>query len=464
MSSGLSLTNDPIPQLARRIAVPVSVGMFFQTMFNLLDTYFAGMLTTEALAALSLSFPLFFLLISLGSGLSQGTTALLANALGAGDRAAARHIFAQAIVLGVGVSAAAMMLGWIVAPGFFRSLGADGRYLALTLDYIRVILAGSVFFVLTMTLNSALAAQGATKFYRNFLIAGFVANCLLNPLFIWGVAGLPALGVSGLALATVIVQAGGCLYLWRCVEKSTSWRGIPLRLFRPDRGLLRQIAAQSLPAALNMSTIALGIVIITWFVQHFGKEAVAAIGIATRIEQLLLMPVIGLSAATLSIVGQNHGAGLPGRVRQAWMINSFTGTGLMVLGGVLLMVLGEQGMRLFSSDPVVVAHGADYLFAAALTLAAFPVLFVTVFTMQGLKRPLYGLWVGIYRQVAAPILVFHTLCFTLGWGVAGVWWGFCLVTWSAALFALWWGWRTVHVLSSSRHRDGARQSAVPTAG
>lgn len=447
MDAALSLTSDPIPYLTRRIAVPVSVGMFFQTMFNVVDTYFAGMLNTDALAALSLSFPLFFLLISVGSGLSQGTTALLANALGAGDREGARQIFAQAIVFAVGVSVAAMILGWIVAPGLFEILGASGNYLELTLDYVRMILAGSVFFVLTMTINSALSAEGATKFYRNFLIAGFAANCLLNPLLIWGFAEIPGLGVTGLALATVLIQVGGCLYLWLCVQNSATWRSISPRLFRPNIQTLGRITGQSLPAALNMATIAAGIFIITWFVQQFGKEAVAAVGIATRIEQLLLMPVIGLSTATLTIVGQNYGAGFPQRIREAWIINTITGTGLMLLGGGLLLGLGKQGVALFTSDASVIAHGTSYLFAASLTLAAYPILFVTVFMMQGLKRPLYGLWIGVYRQIAAPILVFHTLCFVLGWGVSGVWWGFFFVTWSAALFALSWGWKTVCNLS-----------------
>jgi MATE family, multidrug efflux pump len=99
----------------------------------------------------------------------------------------------------------------------------------------------------------------------------------------------------------------------------------------------------------------------------------------------------------------------------------------------------------FTTDAAVIAHGSNYLTAAAFTLAAYPILFVTVFMMQGLKRPGYGLWMGIYRQVLAPVFVFQTLVFTLGWGLWGVWWGFCFVTWSAALFALWWGWRTVNL-------------------
>ena len=190
-----------------------------------------------------------------------------------------------------------------------------------------------------------------------------------------------------------------------------------------------------------MLTISLGVFVITWFVKHFGKEAVAATGIATRVEQIVLMPAIGLNAAVLSIVGQNHGAGLPHRVREAWLTNVKIGAGLMLIGGLLVWLLRDPAMRMFSQDPIVIGHGRNYLLSSSLTLAAYPILFVTVFAMQGIKQPAYGLWMGIYRQLVAPVVVFHTLAFTLGWGLWGVWWGICIVTWSAALFALGWGWR-----------------------
>ena len=439
MAQPLSLTTDPIPQLTWRIALPMSIGMFFHTMFNVVDTLCAGWLGTEALAALSLSFPVFFVVLAIGSGLSQGTTALLANALGAGDALEARRVFAQSLLFAVVAGVALTFAGWIAAPRLFRQLGAEGGYLTTVLAYMNVVLGGAVFFLLPMVINAALAAQGNTRPYRNFLFAGFAANVILNPLLMWGWIGLPALGVSGIALATVLVQLGGAIFLWRHVADAELMRGLDGTDFRPSAAVLKRIAGQAVPAALNMLTVALGVFVITWFVQHFGKEAVAAIGIATRIEQIVLMPAIGLNAAVLSIVGQNHGAGFPHRVREAWLVNVKFGAGSMAVGGLLVWLARDPAMRLFTSDPTVLAHGRDYLLSAACTLAAYPILFVTVFAMQGIKRPAYGLWIGLYRQVAAPLVVFHMLTFTLGWGIWGIWWGICLVTWSAALFAVGWG-------------------------
>jgi len=105
-------------------------------------------------------------------------------------------------------------------------------------------------------------------------------------------------------------------------------------------------------------------------------------------------------------------------------------------------------MSWFTKDQAVIEHGSDYLLVASLTLCAYPVLFQTVFLLQGLKRPAYGLWIGLYRQIIAPRMVFHLLAFTLGWGLWGIWWGISLVTWSAALFTLWWGARTLRQVNA----------------
>jgi Na+-driven multidrug efflux pump len=126
----------------------------------------------------------------------------------------------------------------------------------------------------------------------------------------------------------------------------------------------------------------------------------------------------------------------------------------MFAGGALVWVFGGSMMRVFTDDPEVIRDGTRYLGAAAVTLAAYPILFVTVFMMQGLKRPGYGLWIGIYRQVVGPILAYQTFAFTFGWGLSGIWWGMALVTWSAGIFTLWWGCRVFRNLNSKKiHPD-----------
>ena len=439
-----NLTADPIPKLIRHIAIPSSVGFFFNTMYNFVDTYCAGLISTDALAALSLSFPVFFILLSMGSGLSQGTTALMANALGEKNETKARLLFAQAILLASTLGIVLSIIGMFIAPSLFRLLGARDAYLSVALQYMNVILAGGVFFILQMTINAALNAQGDTKLYRNYLIGGFFANCVLNPILAFGWFGFPAMGVAGIALATVLVQVVGCWILWRGVHQRALFRVVEPGLFKPDVTVLKQILAQAGPAALNMLTVALGIFIITWFISQFSKESVAGYGIATRIEQVVLLPTIGLNFAILALTGQNRGAGQMHRVQEAWRTCLKYGVGLMLLGGALVYFTRQYAMAWFSKDAQVIANGADYLGVAAVTLCAYPVLFVTVFMLQGLKRPAFGLWTGLYRQILAPVVVFQLLAFTLGWKLWGIWWGISLVTWSGSLFTLWWGSRVLH--------------------
>jgi putative MATE family efflux protein len=435
----MDLVKDPIPRLIRQIAVPASIGFFFNTMFNIVDTFFAGLDSTDALAALAVSFPIFFIILALGAGIGQGATALIANAIGRGELQRAHHISLQSVSFGVLFSIVLTGFGLWSAPHLFRFLGAEERFLALALDYMNTVLAGTVFFLLQSILNATLQSQGDTKTFRNVLFAGCLANLVLDPWFMFGGFGLPAMGIRGLALATVVIQFAGALFLLTRVRHTRIWRGWRWCWVKPDGSHYRDLVAQGLPASLNMLTVALGIFVITWFVSRFSKEGVAAYGIATRIEQIFLLPTIGLNIAILALTGQNNGAGRFDRIREAYRLSLKFGLMMMLAAGAVIFFGGGRMVAWFTSDPVVIGIGTDYLRVASITLCSYVILFQTVFMLQGLKKPIYGLWVGIYRQLVAPGLVFWLLAFHLDWKLHGIWWGIFLVTWSAALFMLWFG-------------------------
>jgi putative MATE family efflux protein len=435
----MDLVQDPIPRLIRHIAIPASVGFFFNTMYNIVDTFFAGLDSTDALAALAASFPIFFIIIALGAGIGQGATALIANAAGQGDMARAHHITLQSVSFGILFSLLLTGFGLWSAPFLFRALGAEERYLALSLAYMNPILLGTGFFLLQSILNGTLNALGDTRTFRDVLIAGCGLNVVLDPWFMFGGMGLPAMGIRGIALATVLIQVAGSLYLLHKVRHTRIWRGWRWEWLKPDRKLYGDIAAQGFPASLNMLTVALGIFVITWFIGRFSKEGVAAYGIATRVEQIFLLPTIGLNIAMLALTGQNNGARRFDRIREARGTVLRYGLGMMLVAGVVVYFGGGAMMAWFTDDPAVIRIGSQYLRVAAITLCSYVILFQTVFLLQGLKKPIYGLWVGLYRQILAPCLVFWLLAFQLDWGLPGIWWGIFLVTWSAALFMLWFG-------------------------
>jgi putative MATE family efflux protein len=457
----MDLVKDPIPRLIRQIAVPASIGFFFNTMYNIVDTFFAGLDSTDALAALAVSFPIFFIILALGAGIGQGATALIANALGRGELRRAHHISLQAVSFGVLFSFLLTGFGLWSAPHLFRFLGAEERFLALALDYMNTVLMGTVFFLLQSILNATLQAQGDTRTFRNVLFVGCLANLVLDPWFMFGGLGLPAMGIRGIALATVLIQFAGFLFLLSKVRHTGIWRGWRWAWVKPERTHYRDLFAQGMPASLNMLTVALGIFVITWFVSQFSKEGVAAYGIATRIEQIFLLPTIGLNIAILSLTGQNNGAGRFDRIREAYRLSLKIGLSMMLAAGAIVFLGGGHMMAWFTSDPVVIRIGTDYLRVASITLCSYVILFQTVFMLQGLKKPIYGLWVGLYRQLLAPALVFWLLAFHLDWKLHGIWWGIFLVTWSAALFMLWFGaWKLGRVESQQR----ARQAHAPMAG
>lgn len=430
------LTEAPIRSLIKKIAVPVSIGFFFNTMFNVVDTYFGGQVSTQALAALSLSFPVFFLLIIFDSGTSTGTTALLANILGEKNIEKAKRYTGQVLSFGIIISIIVTAIGLLSAPSIFRLLGAEGEYLSIALSYMNVIFYGAVFFMMISVMNSVLQATGNTTPYRNFLIGGFLLNCLLDPWFLYGGWGVPAMGFQGIALATVAVQFLGCIYIGRQAVKTGLIAKETFTHMIPEWKAMKEILSQALPASINMATIGVGIFVITYFISEFGQDAVAAYGIATRIEQITLLPTIGITIAALSIIGQNNGAKRYDRINEAYRLCIRYGVIIMAIGAIIMVLVRQPLMSFFTKNEAVVAIGSHYLVFACFTFIAYALLFISVSALQGIKRPMYAIWIGLYRQIVAPALVFYLLVRIFHLGIDGIWWGVLGVTWSAAIITL----------------------------
>jgi putative MATE family efflux protein len=427
------LTSAPVPQLIRRLAIPAGTGFFFNTMFNVVDTWYGGKLSTTALAAMSLSFPVFFLILAIGSGVSTGATALIGNALGRKDSGEARIYLSQSLSFALIHALLLTAVGLAIAPKIFMLMGASGPYLAHALSYMNVIFAGSTFFLLNFVMNAILNSHGNTIAYRNFLIGGFFLNLLLDPWFMYGGAGLPALGLAGIALATVLVQCVGVVYLFSQLSKTGSMPSFHFVDLRPRWEYFSELFKQGFPSAMNMMTVSLGIFIITWFVGRFGEQAVAAYGIGTRIEQIALLPVMGLNISTLALTAQNFGAERIDRIRETLRVSLRYGVIVAVFGTVGALVFIRELMGIFTADLSVIDAGVGFLSIEAYVLPAYVFLYISVSAMQGIKMPLFGFIIGLCRQIVGPAFVFHFLSAVMGLGLIGIWWGIFGITWSAAL-------------------------------
>lgn len=430
------LTSAPIPQLVRRLAIPAGTGFLFNTMFNVVDTWYGGQLSTTALAAMSLSFPVFFLILAIGSGVSTGATALIGNALGRKDYDEARLYLSQSLSFALLCALILTVAGLFLAPKIFMLMGARGEYLALALQYMNVIFAGSIFFLLNFAMNAILNSHGNTIAYRNFLIGGFLLNLALDPWFMYGGWGLPALGLAGIALATVFVHCVGVAYLFSQLSKTGNMPSLRYADLRPRRYYFRELFKQGFPAAMNMMTVALGIFIITWFVGRFGEQAVAAYGIGTRIEQIALLPVMGLNISTLALSAQNFGAERIDRIRETVRVSLRYGAVLAISGTAAALLYSRELMGIFTTDRSVIDVGVGFLTVEAFVLPAYVLLYICVSAMQGIKMPLFGLIIGLYRQIAGPAFIFHLFTTVMGLGLVGIWWGIFGITWTAALIVV----------------------------
>jgi len=444
------LVTDPIPRLLRKLAIPAGTGFFFNTMFNVVDTFYAGRVSTAALAALSMSFPVFFLIIANGSGISTGTTALIGHALGGGNREEAHLLASQGISFAIANSILVTLTGLTCAPLLFRIMGAGGSTLSLAVSYVTPLFIGSVFFILNFVLNAILNATGDSRSYRNFLVCSFLANLVLDPLFLFGYAGFPPLGVAGISWSTVAVQIMGNCYLLKRVGQSGMLHGFRWWYLLPQRRSYLALAKQGFPSGLNVLTIASGIFVITWFIGRFGGSAVAAYGVGTRIEQLALLPALGMNVGILALVAQNSGAGKLERVTETIRLAYGSGIVLMLLGTGAIYMGAPFLMGLFTGDPAVLEAGVSFLRIECFALVAYAILYSSVSVLQGLKRPLFPLAIGLVRQVVLPVPVFFLFAEELRWGLFGVWWGFLAITWLGACVSLWFVGRVLDQLVGRR--------------
>lgn len=434
-TNSLNLTTQNIPTLIKQLAIPASVGMFFNTMYNVVDTFYAGLISTQAISALTLSFMIFFLIIGFGYGFSSAITALLGNALGK-KRYILASIYAHkglifVPLIGLGLS----IIGYFFAPNLFMLLGASEEYLQLSLDYINPILFGAIFFMFNFSLNSILVATGDTKTYRNSLIFGFFANLILNPLFMYGFLFIPAMGIKGIAFATVLIQIINMFYLLYKVLQTKLIHFEKLEYFIPNIRVYKQFLIQGIPSSLNMLTMAIGSLILTYFVSHYGVFAVAGYGIGYRVEQLMLLPALGLSTAVLALVSNNFGAKRYDRVIETMRVSLKYGFIISTVGIITLTLLGRFIISFFDSNPIVVNFGVEYLLIEIWIFYAYVVLFVCISTLQAIKQPKMLLYIGLYRQIFAKLIISYLIVKYFELDFIYLWFGILFMIYSAAIFA-----------------------------
>ena len=402
------LTVGKITKLIRTIAIPAVVGTFFQTLYNIVDVKFAGMISPYALTGLSKVFPVYFVIIALSAGLSIGATALVSNYLGKKDFNKASLIFSQSIVVAIMGSIFVAVFGIYIAPIILKFLSTDANTFAYAIDYINVIFIGSIIFFLLTVSNVALTARGDTKSYRNVLIFGFFLNIALNPLFIYGLGPVPAMGVSGIAIATLCAEFIALIYILSKVLKTEIKDFVSLDCFFPKKNMIIEILKQAMPTSISMVSVGFGIFILFYFVSLYSDVAAGGYGAGVRFEQLFLLPIIGLNTSTLALVGQNYGALKFERIKEIYDKTIVIGITAMIIGGTIIYLLSGIVMGFFTDDPEQIYYGSQYLKIAAFIGPVYPIFFISGALFQGLKKAHYQTAINLLRMIIFP-LIFLTI-------------------------------------------------------
>ena len=433
----IDLTEGAIGSHFKALAVPAALGMLFSTLYNVVDVYFAGQISTQAQAGLAIGFQAFFVMMSVGFGLGAAMSALVANARGQKDDDAARRLASQGISFGV-VAVFLLMLGAAFAgPYVIAVVSEAGAYRDAATTYFYWLILALPGFLLAYGANGILQAHGDTVSMQRALMVAFVANIALNPLLIYGIPGVtPPLGLSGIALATVISQTGVMIWILRQVMARRIMTGFRLSWLKPDLPTYREIAEQLLPTTTALMVMFVSGFVVQFALKGFGAEAIAAYGVALRVEQILLLPVLGMTGALLPIAAQNYGAEQFDRVREALVMCAKLGFVMTFAAFPILWFASPFVIALFSDDPEVVRIGVSYLRVDGFLFPIYMMLFAINSFLQALKRPIWTLWISVYRQGFGVAFFIWVYVGVLGMSVWGVWIGIATAVTTGWLIAL----------------------------
>lgn len=431
------LTTGSIAGHFRRLAVPAALGMLFTTLYNVVDVYFAGLIGTQSQAGQTIGFQAFFILLAVAFGLSSAMSALVGNARGAKDDQGARRIASQGLGFALLATFILALLAASLGPRAIALISEPGSYRDAANAYFYWLILALPGFVIAFSANGILQAHGDSVTMQRAQMAAFFANILLNPLCMFGVPGVfDGLGFNGIALSTAISQSGVMLWVLRAV-----FRLRVMQEFKPGHMALKlatvkEILAQMIPTTSAMMVMFLSGFVVQFALKGFGSEAIAAYGIALRIEQILLLPVLGMTGALLPIAAQNFGAGHHARVREALWFCWKLGFLMTALAAPVLWFGGATTMRLFTDDAGVVPIGQSYLRVDGFLFPLYMMLFAINSLLQALKKPLYTLWISLYRQGFGVAFFVWIFVAVMGMNVWGVWLGIAAAVSSGWCIAL----------------------------
>ena len=430
------------------MTAPVLLGIMTMMGQALVDAWFLGRVGDRALAAQAFSYPIILIATSVAIGLGAGTSSVVARAIGKGDHRRAKRLATDSLLLSFLITAIVSAIGVLTIQPLFRLLGVPEDMIPLIRSFMIILYAGVPFIVVAMVGLASMRATGDTRLPSKLMIIGSVLNVALDPVFIFGLGPLPALGLNGAALAALVARSTilvGALVLLSGRLDMVSFK-------RPEPGELRRswkdILHVGLPAAGTNAIVPLGTMLITAMIARYGPDAVAGFGVASRIESMMLVVYYAMSAIIGPFVGQNFSAGEEERILRALRLCTLfcLASGLTI--AVVLAAASGFLPVLFSDDPDVTNVTRTYLLIAPVGYGTYGMVMVMNATFNGLGRPLPAVAISVGRMLVlyVPLAAVGMVFFA----APGMFVAYAVANIVAGFVAYAWAMRTVRVSCSEQ--------------
>lgn len=421
-SKSARMGQEPIMKLLFRLSAPAIVGMIIQAMYNIVDSIYVGRLSTDALSALSISFPVQMLLIAVGVGTGVGTSSLISRLLGQGDNCrannVAEHVFFIAIIYGI----IGGIVGIFFAEDIIKIFTDDSILIDLGYQYINIILTGSMAVFIPATFNYILRGEGNTFLPMMTMIIGAVLNMILDPFLIFGLGPFPQLGVAGAAYATIFSRAVGGVFIIFVLFSDKNELTLKLEDFKFDFQIIKEIYNVGIPAMANRLLFSLAVVFINLILGAFSSTAIAVMGLIFRMQSFFLMMVFGLTQGYLPIVGYNFGHNNSERMKKTILIGNAAALTFGIIGFAVFQLFPEFIIRLFNSDPKLLSIGVGALKRVSLSYFFMVLNIIGVATFQAVGKGMPSFAITFLRQ--AVFLVPGMYILGELFGLDAVWYSF----------------------------------------
>lgn len=412
----------PEGKLLLSMAVPMMLSMLVQALYNIVDSVYVAKVSEDCLSALSLAFPAQNILIGLGTGTGVGVATMLSRALGSRDNKLANRVAGNSLFLCLCCWLVMAVFGVFFADGFIRSQTDIESIRGYAESYLRIVTIGSVFVYFEINFERLLQSTGQTKFSMWAQIIGAGTNIILDPFFIYGWCGLPALGTAGAAIATVIGQACGALAGLIFHLRHNKEVAIRLSDCRPNGHIILDIYRIGFPSILMVGVGSITNYLMNRILMAFTSTAVAVYGAYFKLQSFFFMPVFGLNNGVVPIIGYNYGARKKERIYRTLRYGAIYAVCILAVGFLLFEAIPGVLLLAFTPSEHMLAIGVPALrkIAFHFPVAGFCIIGGSV--CQALGKSFYSFFTSVLRQVVALIPAAYLLSLT--GNVGNVWWCF----------------------------------------